>query len=172
MPGTKKMTILTADLCDEFAADIQVADPVLRIYGGQRNFGGQVVTLRVFEDNLLLRSSLEEPGVDRVLVVDGGASQRCALLGGNIARLAFENGWSGVVINGCIRDRKEVDATDIGIRALHTCPRKSNKQGLGEKDVDLFFAGMDVRPGDYLFADEDGIVVSGRDLSQPVAEAK
>ncbi len=160
------MTTLTADLCDEFAAEIQVAEPVFRIYGGRRNFGGQVATLRVFEDNTLLRNSLEEPGLGRVLVVDGGASQHCALLGGNIARLAFENGWCGVIINGCIRDRVEVDATDIGIRALNTCPRKSSKQGLGDKDVDLVFAGMDVSPGDYLFADEDGIVVSGRDLSR------
>jgi len=160
------MTTLTADLCDEFAAEIQVAEPVFRIYGGRRNFGGQVATLLVFEDNTLLRNLLEEPGLGRVLVVDGGASQRCALLGGNIARLAFENGWSGVIINGCIRDRVEVDATDIGIRALNTCPRKSSKQGLGDKDVDLVFAGMDVSPGDYLFADEDGIVVSGRDLSR------
>ena len=166
------MTILTADLCDEFAADIQVADPIFRIYGGRRNFGGQVVTVRVFEDNPLIRSALEEAGSRRVLVVDGGASQRCALLGGNIARLASENGWSGVVINGCIRDRAEVDATDIGVRALNTCPRKSRKQGLGDKGVDLFFAGMDVRPGDYIFADEDGIVVSGRDLSQSVEEAR
>ncbi len=166
------MTILTADLCDEFAADIQVADPVFRIYGGRRNFGGQVVTLRVFEDNLLLKSALEEPGLGRVLVVDGGASQRCALLGGNIARLAAENGWSGVIINGCIRDRAEVDATDIGVRALNTCPRRSRKQGLGDRDVDLFVAGVDVRPGDYLFADDDGIVVSGRDLSQSLDEAR
>jgi regulator of ribonuclease activity A len=166
------VTILTADLCDEFAADIQVAEPVFRIYGGRRSFGGQVVTLRVFEDNPLVRSALEEPGLGRVLVVDGGASQRCALLGGNIARLASENGWSGVIINGCIRDRAEVDATDIGVRALNTCPRKSRKQGVGEKDVDLFFAGMDVSPGDYLFADEDGIVVSGRDLSKSVDEAR
>ncbi len=166
------MTILTADLCDEFAADLQVADPVFRIYGGRRNFGGQVVTLRVFEDNPLLKSALEEPGLGRVLVVDGGASQRCALLGGNIARLAAENGWSGVIINGCIRDRAEVDATDIGVRALNTCPRRSRKQGLGDRDVDLFVAGVDVRPGDYLFADDDGIVVSGRDLSQSLDEAR
>lgn len=159
------MTKLTADLCDEFAAEIQVAEPVFRIYGGRRRFGGQVVTLRVFEDNSILRTSLEEPGLGRVLVVDGGASKRCALLGGNIAQLASENGWAGVVINGCIRDRAEVDLTDIGIRALNTCPRKSAKQGLGDKDVDLEFAGLEVSPGDYLVADEDGIVVSGRDLS-------
>lgn len=166
------MTILTADLCDEFAADIQVAEPVFRTYGSRRNFGGQIVTLRVFEDNLLVKSTLEEPGESRVLVIDGGASLRCALLGGNIARMASENDWSGVIINGCIRDRLEVEATDIGVRALATCPRRSRKQGLGEKDVDLFFAGMDVRPGDFLFADEDGIVVSARDLSRPLDEAR
>lgn len=166
------MTILTADLCDEYAADIQVAEPIFRKYGGRRNFGGQAVTLRVFEDNPLIKSALEDAGGGRVLVVDGGASQRCALFGGNIARIASANGWSGVIINGCIRDRLEIDATDIGVRALNTCPRKSRKQGLGERDVDLFFAGIDVRPGDYVFADEDGIVVSARDLSQSIDEAR
>ena len=165
------MTTMTADLCDEYTADIQVAEPIFRTYGSRRSFGGQAVTLRVFEDNSLVRSVLEEAGKGQVLVVDGGASQRCALLGGNIARLASENGWSGVIINGCIRDRLEVDATDIGVRALNSCPRKSRKQGLGERDVDLFFAGIDVTPGDYIFADEDGVVVSARDLSQAVNEA-
>ncbi len=162
------MTVMTADICDEYAADIQVADPIFQAYGSRRSFGGQAVTLRVFEDNPLVRSALENPGSGRVLVVDGGASLRCALLGGNIARIASENGWSGVIINGCIRDRLEIDATDIGIRALNTCPRKSRKQGCGEKDVDLFFAGTDVRPGDYIYADEDGIIVSARDLSQSI----
>jgi len=165
------MTIMTADLCDEFAADIQVAEPVFQIYGSRRGFGGQVVTLRVFEDNLLVRSALEEAGNGQVLVVDGGASRSCALLGGDIARLACGNGWSGVIINGCIRDRLEIDATDIGVRALDTCPRKSRKQGLGERDVDLCFAGIDITPGDYIFADEDGVVVSARDLLQSVNEA-
>jgi regulator of ribonuclease activity A len=162
---------MTADLCDEYAADIQVAEPVFRIYGSRRSFFGQVVTLRVFEDNLLVRSALEEAGNGRVLVVDGGASRRCALLGGDIARLASENGWSGVIINGCIRDRLEIDARDIGVRALDTCPRKSRKQGLGERGVDLCFAGIDVTPGDYIFADEDGVVVSAHDLSQSANEA-
>ena len=165
------MTMMTADLCDEYAADIQVAEPVFRIYGSRRSFCGQVVTVRVFEDNSLVRSALEEAGNGQVLVVDGGASRRCALLGGDIARLASENGWSGVIINGCIRDRLDIDATDIGVRALDTCPRKSRKQGLGERDVDLCFAGIDVTPGDYIFADEDGVVVSARDLSQSVNEA-
>lgn len=166
------MSILTADLCDEYAADIQVAEPIFKAYGSRRSFGGQAVTLRVFEDNPLVRSTLEEEGRNRVLVVDGGASQRCALLGGILARLASENGWAGVVINGCVRDRSEIDATDIGIRALNTCPRSSRKQGLGDRDVDLCFAGIDVRPGDYVFADDDGIVVSARDLSESIAEAR
>jgi regulator of ribonuclease activity A len=161
---------MTADLCDEYAADIQVAEPIFQIYGSRRSFGGHVVTLRVFEDNLLVRSALEKPGKGRVLVVDGGASRRHALLGGNIAGLASENGWSGVIINGCIRDRLEIDATAIGVRALDTCPRKSRKQGLGERDVDLCFAGIDITPGDYIFADEDGVVVSAHDLSQSVNE--
>ena len=129
------------------------------------------MTLRVFEDNPLVRATLEEAGAGRVLVVDGGASLRCALVGGRIARLAAENDWSGLIINGCIRDRLEIDSTDIGIRALATCPRKSRKQGLGDRDVVLFFASVDVRPGDYLYADEDGIIVSGRELPQSIDEA-
>ncbi len=166
------MPLLTADLCDQFAADVRVAEPVFRVYGGRRNFGGKVATLRVFEHNPLVRSALEEPGLGRVLVVDGGASERYALFGGNLAQLASENGWSGVIINGCIRDRAEVDATDLGVRALSTCPRRSGRQRLGDKDIDLHFAGIHIRPGDYIFADDDGIVVSGRDLSQSVDEAR
>jgi regulator of ribonuclease activity A len=165
------MKLQTADLCDDFAADIQVADPVFESYGAHASFGGPAVTLRVFEDNPLVRSTLEEPGAGRVLVIDGGASLRCALVGGMIARLASENGWAGLIINGCIRDRLEIDATPIGIRALATCPRKSRKQGLGDRDVVLFFAGIDVRPGDFVYADEDGIVISGRDLSEAIVEA-
>jgi len=154
------MTIKTADLCDEFADRVRIADPVFRAYGGRAAFGGPVTTLRVFEDNVLVRGALEEPGDGRVLVVDGAASMRCALLGDQLAALAADNGWAGVVVNGCIRDSADIAAIDIGVRALATMPLKSRKLGRGERDVPVAFAGVAFEPGQHLYADEDGLLVS------------
>lgn len=154
------MTIKTADLCDEHAERVHIADPILRRYGGRPAFGGPITTLRVFEDNVLVRSALEEPGDGRVLVVDGAASMRCALLGDQLAALAADNGWAGVVVNGCIRDSADIAAIDIGVRALATMPLKSRKLGRGERDVIVAFAGVAFAPGHHLYADEDGLLVS------------
>ena len=154
----------TADLCDEFPDDVRLAEPILESYGATGTFGGCVRTVRVFEDNVLVKEILLEPGNGDVLVVDGGGSTRCALMGGDIAQLAAANGWSGVVIYGCVRDTHEIDACALGVRAIASCPRKSTKRGLGEKDVPLFFAGVDFNPGDYLYADADGLIVAGRSL--------
>lgn len=163
--GTQLMEIVhTADLCDEFGDEAHVADPAFSAYGRRRVFGGPVYTISVFEDNTLVKQALETPGDGRVLVIDGGASIRCALLGGNLAELAAKNGWQGLVINGCVRDVHEINAIDIGVRAIGTCPRKSKKQGKGETNVALFFAGVKISPGDYIFVDEDGIVVTERKL--------
>jgi regulator of ribonuclease activity A len=158
------MTIKTADLCDDHADRVHIADPVFRAYGGRAAFGGPVSTLRIFEDNVLVRSALEEPGDGRVLVVDGAASMRCALLGDQLAALAAGNGWAGVVVNGCIRDAADIAGIDIGVRALATMPLKSRKLGLGERDVPVAFAGVRFEPGHYLYADEDGILVSADPL--------
>ncbi len=113
---------------------------------------------------MLVREALEERGEGRVLVVDGGASTRCALLGDKLARLAQENGWVGVIVNGCIRDSGEIAGIPVGVKALGTMPRKSGKRGNGERDVGVSFAGVAFAPGEYVYADRDGIIVALRDL--------
>jgi len=158
------MAFATTDLCDQFGDAVRVAAPVFRDWGGGGTFSGPIDTLRVYEDNALVRSTLETPGNGRVLVVDGGASLRTALVGGNLAALAHRNGWMGLVINGCVRDAAELAAVPIGIKALHTIPRRSARAGGGERGVPVTFAGVTFTPGGYLYADVDGIVVAGRDL--------
>jgi regulator of ribonuclease activity A len=158
------MPFATADLCDEFGAEVQVAEPLFRDWGGADSFAGPIETLRVFEDNALVRAALEAPGRGRVLVVDGGGSLRSALVGGNLAALALRNGWSGIVVHGCIRDTAELAATTLGVKALNAVPRKSARAGAGERGVPVTFAGVTFVPGAHLYADRDGIVVSDRDL--------
>jgi regulator of ribonuclease activity A len=153
------MTFTTPDLCDELGDAVRVAEPVFRDYGGVRSFSGAVETLRVFEDNALVRSTLEDQGRGRVLVVDGGGSLRAALVGGKLAALAEENGWSGVVVFGAVRDLAELSAAKVGIKALGACPRKSGKTGAGERGVPVVVAGVVMSPGEYLWADEDGVLV-------------
>ena len=138
--------------------------PCFPILGGA-NFSGQIATVRCIEDNSFVRQALEEPGEGRVLVVDGGGSTNCALLGDMLAALAHRNGWAGIVVNGCIRDSAEIANIDIGIKALATHPRKSRKQGLGELDIPVEFAGIEFLPGEYLYADPDGVVVTAKPVS-------
>lgn len=156
------MTVKTADLCDRFSAThhLQIADPLFKQFGGEPGFWGRITTLKVFEDNELLRTVLAERGEGRVLVIDGGGSHRCALLGSDLAKLACDNGWRGLVLYGCIRDSVEISRLPIGIRALHTHPLKTHKHGSGERDILITFAGINYRSGHYLYADEDGIVVA------------
>ena len=158
------MPFATADLCDEFGAEVRVAEPLFRDWGGASSFAGPIETLRVFEDNALVRAALETPGRGRVLVVDGGGSLRSALVGGNLAALAHRNGWSGIVVHGCIRDAAEIAGTPLGVKALHAIPRKSARAGAGDRGVPVTFAGVTFVPGAHLYADRDGIVVSDRDL--------
>ena len=155
----------TTDLCDAHADAVQACEPVFQAYGARRAFGGPVSTVRCFEDNSRVKEAVESPGEGRVLVVDGGGSRRCALLGGNLGSAAVKNGWVGVIIHGCIRDSAELDRMDLGIRALGTMPRRSEKRGEGERDVPVRFVGATFRPGDFVYADEDGVVVS----SGPIA---
>jgi regulator of ribonuclease activity A len=154
----------TTDLCDAYPGDVRIVDPVFRDFGGHRAFAGPMTTLQLFEDNSLVRESLEQPGEGRVLVVDGGGSLRCALLGGNLGQLAEKNGWSGVVVYGAVRDTRELRVAKIGVKALAPHPKKSNKKGIGERDVVVTFAGATFKPGEYLYADEDGIIVAPRAL--------
>jgi regulator of ribonuclease activity A len=154
------LNFATADLCDAHP-DLQVLEPLFVDFGRLSSFCGMVATVKVFEDNALVRSLLEEPGAGRVLVVDGGGSRRCALVGGNLAKLAVANGWKGLIVNGCIRDSAEIRAIGVGLKALATHPRKSEK-GLhsGRANLTVAFAGATFEPGHWVYADADGVVVS------------
>lgn len=154
------MSYPTTDLCDEYGDELQVADPMFADFGGEPVFAGPISTVKCFEDNSKVREALEETGEGRVLVVDGGGSDRCALLGDNLAQLAIDNGWAGVLVYGCIRDSAEIGEMPIAVKALATHPRKSNKQGIGERDVAVRFAGVSFEPGAWLYADLDGVVVA------------
>lgn len=154
------MTFSTADLYDQHADKVAVGLPLLRDYGGRASFHGEVFTLRVFEDNSLVRRALEQPGRSRVLVVDGGGSLNCALVGDLLAGLALDNGWAGLLVHGCVRDSRALASIALGIKALQTNPRKSLKKGQGEEGVAVTFAGLTFRPGQWVYCDEDGIVLS------------
>jgi regulator of ribonuclease activity A len=155
--------LVTGDLCDAHKADsddsFRVLPPVFRDYGKRVRFAGLVSTVQCFEDNSFVKAALEAPGQGRVLVVDGGASLRRALVGGNIAAAAARNGWAGVVIDGCVRDSAELARCDIGIRALALVPMPTERRNAGQRDVLLQIRGVRVQPGEWLVADEDGIVV-------------
>ena len=153
------MTWNTADLCDAHP-DLQVAEPVLIDFGGRSELCGPIATVRVFEDNVLVRQALSEPGEGRVLVVDGGGSKQVALVGDRLAAVAVDNGWSGVVVNGCVRDTAMLSGIDLGVRALAACPRRSAKTGAGTRGELVVFAGVTFRPGEWLYADTDGVVVA------------
>jgi len=154
-----------ADLCDAHGDAVAVCEPLFRDFGGASRFFGQIQTVRTFEDNANVRAQLESPGRGRVLVVDGAGSRRCALFGGNLAALAAQNGWAGVIVNGCVRDTAEIGAEPIGCKALAAHPRKPNKAGGGEVGVPVAFAGAGFIPGYYVYADEDGVIVSPEPVS-------
>lgn len=159
------MSYATTDIADALDTQAQVAAPIFHHFGGRNRFQGPIKTLKVFEDNTKVREILESPGEGRVLVVDGGASPRCALVGGNLGQLGVDNGWAGIVVYGYVRDAAELGAQAIGIMALGTHPRKSVKRNSGDFDLDLSFADLRLKPGDWLYADEDGIVVTEQPYS-------
>ncbi len=158
------MTFKTADLCDVHSDSIQIAQPGMLSYGSKARFAGRIVTIKLFEDNSMLRDMLANNGKGQVIVVDGGASMRCALLGDILAGMAVNNGWNGLVINGCIRDSADIATMNIGIKALGTHPLKSFKKGIGEINVPVNFANIEFSPGSFLYSDEDGIIVAQEDL--------
>ena len=159
------MSHATTDLSDAHPDAIQVAEPMFRDFGGQRAFHGAIATVKLFEDNALVRSILETPGAERVLVVDGGGSMRCALLGDQLAELAVRNGWAGGVVYGCIRDSEAIGQLPLGVKALATHPLKSIKRGEGQREIPVRFAGVHFRPGAWLYADGDGLIVSEHPLT-------
>lgn len=162
------MSFKTPDLCDEFEAElgksVRVVAPMFQRYGGRASFSGKIVTLKIFEDNSLVREAFAESGAGKVLVIDGGGSLRCALVGDQLAILARKNGWEGVVVYGCIRDSGDIAGIDIGIRALNTHPQKSIKKGIGDRNIAVTFGGVTFNPGEYIYVDEDGILVSAKPL--------
>ena len=148
----------TSDLFDEHPGAASCATQ-FRQFGGARSFSGAIATVRCFEDNVLLRALVSEPADGRVLVVDGGGSFACALLGDNIAELAVSNGWAGIVVNGCVRDIVALAELPIGIKALGTNPKPSAKADDGEVGVPVTFGGAEFAPGALLHADDDGVIV-------------
>ena len=158
----------TCDLCDQHKADtsgqFRVLPPVFASYGARPAFAGPVSTVKCFEDNSFVKAAVDSPGEGRVLVVDGGGSLRRALLGGNLGQAAARNGWAGVVIDGCVRDVAELAGQPVGIRALASMPLPTEKRQEGQRDVPIQVQGVWLRPGDWLYADADGMVVSASSL--------
>jgi regulator of ribonuclease activity A len=163
-------TTSTTDLCDAnedalAEGTLRVFDPGFIVLGARTAFAGPAATVKVFEDNTLVAEAVKTPGEGRVLVVDAGGSLRCAVFGGNLAASAAKNGWAGVVINGAARDAGEINAADLGVRALALHPRRSVKRGEGQRDLPVTFLGVTVRPGEWIYADADGVLVSARALN-------
>ena len=163
------MIFSTCDICDAnedklWDGRLRVLPPVFLRLGTRASFFGQARTLKVFEDNVLVRAALETPGEGQVLVVDGGGSLRCALVGGNLGMLAEKNGWAGIVVNGCARDADELSGCNIGVRALALHPQRSQRKGLGQQDIRVAIAGVAVTPGDWIYVDADGVLVADEKL--------
>ena len=148
----------TSDVCDDHD-DAAICTLEFRSLGGRAEMAGEVSTVKAHEDNSLVKDAVAEPGEGRVLVIDGGGSMRRSMVGGNVAAEAAANGWAGVLVNGAVRDTLELQATDLAVHALGTVPRKTEKHGVGQRDVAVTFGGVTIHPGDHLYADLDGVVV-------------
>ena len=159
------MNYITPDLCDEYPDLVRVLEPMFTNYGGKRSFGGEVVTVKCYEDNSLVKAQAGTDGSGKVLVVDGGGSLRKALLGDMIAENAVKNGWEGMVIFGCVRDVDAIAALDLGVQAINSIPLKTEKRGIGDLNISLQFAGVSISPGEFIYADNNGIVVSNKALT-------
>ena len=152
------------DLCDAYPELVHVVTPQFNSYGGRQSYHGEIVTIKCHEDNSLVAKQVDENGAGKVLVVDGGGSLRCALFGDNLASKAETNGWQGVVVYGCIRDVDEISSMEVGLHALNTHPLKSIKRDVGLLNVNVTFGSVEFRPGAYLYADNNGILVSDKVL--------
>ncbi len=158
------MAVSVPDICDDFHEELRVLDPLFRDFGAKRRFSGEIVTVKCFEDNSLVRDLVGTEGNGRVIVVDGGGSLRRALLGDLLAARAAKNGWQGLLINGCVRDVEILETIDLGIKALGAHPVKTDKRGEGQLNVPVEIAGVRIVPGRYLYADANGVAVAFRDL--------
>ena len=158
------MTFATADLCDAHRDKVKVCHIPFRSFGQVAAFHGPIRTLSVLDDNALVRQVLERPGQGAVLVVNGGGSLKRALVGDNLAKLAIDNGWAGIVVHGAIRDSAVIDTMDVGLKAVGTIPLRADRDAIGEIDIPTAFGGVIFTPGDWLYADADGVVVSAQRL--------
>lgn len=156
--------IITPDICDAYP-EVSVIAPLFTNFGGVRAFAGPVRTVTCFEDNSMVKQAVGEPGDGAVLVVDGGGSQRCAMLGDMLAQKAADNGWAGIIMYGCVRDVDILARTQLGVQALGSHPRRSHKRGEGTRDIAVDIAGVSVRPGQWLYADNNGIVIADQALA-------
>lgn len=160
------MTYSTPDLCDDNPELVRVLEPMMANFGGRESFGGEIVTIKCHEDNSLVKENTGKPGHGKVMVVDGGGSMRRALLGDMIAENAVKNGWEGLIIYGCVRDVDALVTLDLGVQALASIPLKTDKRGIGDLNVELTFGGVTFIPGEYVYADNNGVVVSSKSLTE------
>lgn len=154
----------TPDLCDDFPDDIHVLEPMLVNFGGRDNFAGEIVTIKCHEDNSLVKENAAKPGSGKVMVVDGGGSLRRALLGDMIAESAVKNGWEGLIIFGCVRDVDALASLDLGVQAIASIPLKTDKRGIGDLNVPVTFGGVTFLPGQFVYADNNGVIVAAKNL--------
>lgn len=155
----------TADLCDEYSDELSICDIEFKSFGGKQKFSGRIETVEVLDDNSLVREALETIPEGSVLVVNNGGSKKCAMLGDRLAAIAVTRGIVGVIVNGCIRDSAEIAEMDLGVFSLGTMPLKSKKSGKGNANVPTDFGGITWTPGHFVYADEDGVVVSEKPLT-------
>jgi regulator of ribonuclease activity A len=159
------MSLKTTDLCDNHPEKVRIAEPIgFKDFGGTKLFNGKIETVKCFEDNSFVRKALEQNGEGKVLVVDGGGSMRCALLGDMLGELGVKNKWNGIIVYGCIRDSAAMATLSLGVKALNVIPLKSNKRNEGQQNIPVHFAGIDFTPGEFVYCDEDGIIISKEEL--------
>lgn len=158
------MSFVTCDLCDEYPDDVRVCEPMFASFGGRETFGGEIVTVKCHEDNSRVKELLATPGKGKVLMVDGGGSLRCALMGDLIGASAAQNGWEGVIIYGCVRDVDALAELDLGVHAVASIPLKSVRKGVGETGIDITFGGVTFVQGQYVYADNNGAITSSKKL--------
>lgn len=158
------MSFITCDLCDDHPAHVRVCEPLFAGFGGREAFGGEIVTVKCHEDNSRVKELLATPGQGRVLVVDGGGSLRCALMGDMIGESAVQNGWEGVLVYGCVRDVDALAGLDLGVQALAAIPLKSVRKCVGETNIPVTFGGVTFVPGQFVYADNNGVIVADRSL--------
>lgn len=158
------MSFVTCDLCDDHPDDVRVCEPMFGSFGGREAFGGEIVTVKCHEDNSRVKELLATPGKGKVLVVDGGGSMRCALMGDMIGESAVQQGWEGVIIYGCVRDVDALAQLDLGVHAVAAIPLKSVRKGVGETGLDITFGGVTFVQGQYVYADNNGVIVVAKKL--------